>query len=130
MEELRCDVGMLSAENVELRVEYAELRQQVNGLRCDVGYSKSRHGDAVEWNTQLQGELDEPKAEIGQLKVERFGKKTEKQSGSGRTNRLDDPKEPTAPEKKRRPPPGTPAPKCRDFSHLPARIQKTVRTRR
>ena len=124
VEELRRDVVELRAENAELRRENAKLRQQVNGLRCDVGYWKSRHADAVERNTKLQAELDEAKAEIRQLKAERFGKKTEKQSASDRTNRLDDPKAQTAPKKKRGQQPGSPAPKRRDYSHLPARIQE------
>ena len=109
MDELRRDVGELGAENAELRRENAELRQQVNGLRCDVGYWKSRHADAVRRNTKLQAELDEARAELRQLKAERFGKKTEKLSGSDRTNRLDDPKEQTAPKKKRGRQPGTAA---------------------
>ena len=79
---------------------------------------------AVERNTKLQAELDEAKAEIRQLKAERFGKKTEKQSASDRTNRLDDPKEQTAAKKKRGQQPGSPSPKRRDYSHLPARIQE------
>ena len=124
VEELRCDVGILRAENAELRRENAELRQQVNGLRCDVGYWKSRHADSVERNTKLQAELDEARAEIRQLKAERFGKKTEKQSGSDRTNRLDDPKAETMPKKKRGQQPGSPSPKRRDYSDLPARIQE------
>ena len=124
VEELRCDVGMLRAENAELRRENAELRQQVNGLRCDVGYWKSRHADAVERNTKLQAELDEAKAEIRQLKAERFGKKTEKQSTSDRTNQLDDPKEQAAPKKKRGRQSGSRSPKRRDYSHLPACVQE------
>ena len=43
---------------------------------------------------------------------------------SDRTNRLDDPKEQTAPKKKRGRQPGSAAPKRRDYSHLPARIQE------
>ena len=96
----------------------------MNGLRCDVGYWKSRHADAVERNTKLQAELDEAKAKIRQLKAEHFGKKTEKQSASDRTNRLNDPTEQTAPKKKRGQQPGSPAVFRRDDSHLPARIQE------
>ena len=71
VEELRREVGELRAEDAELRRENAELRQQVSSLKCDVGYWKSRHADAVERNTKLQAELDEAKAEIRQLRVER-----------------------------------------------------------
>ncbi len=124
VEELRRDVGELRAENAELRRENAELRQQVNALRCDVGYWKSRHADAVKRNEKLQAELDKAKAEIRQLKAERFGRKTEKESARDRSNRLDDPSEQTAPKKKRGRQPGSLAPQRRDYSHLPARIQE------
>ena len=110
VEELRREVGELRAENAELRRE--------------VGYWRSMHARAVERNTKLQAELDEAKAEIRQLKAEQFGKKTEKQSASDRTNRLDDPDEQTAPKKKRGRQPGSPAPKRRDYSHLPVRIHE------
>ena len=110
VEELRREVGELRAENAELRRE--------------VGYWQSMHARAIERNTKQQSELEEAKAEIRQLKAERFGKKTEKQSASDRTNRLDDPKEQTARKKKRGRQPGSPAPKRRDYSHLPARIQE------
>ncbi len=82
VEELRREVGELRAENAELRRE--------------VGYWQSMHARAIERNTKQQSELEEAKAEIRQLKAERFGKKTEKQSASDRTNRLDDPNEKTA----------------------------------
>ena len=67
VEELHCEVGGLRAENAELRLENAELRQQVNGLKCDVGYWKSRHADAVERNTKLQAELDAAEAEMAEV---------------------------------------------------------------
>ena len=51
-------------------------------LQCDVGYWKSRHADAAERNVKLQAELDQAKTEIRQLKSERFGKRSEKQSSS------------------------------------------------
>ncbi len=124
LESLRALVEELRREVGELRAENAELRQQVSSLKCDVGYWKSRHADAVERNTRLQAELNEAKAEIRQLRDERFGKKSEKQSGTDRTNRLDDPQEQTAPGKKRGRQPGSPAPKRRDYSHLPVRIEE------
>ncbi len=79
VEELRREVGESRAENAELRRE--------------VGYWQSMHARAIERNTKSQSELEleEAKAEIRQLKAERFGKKTEKQSASDRTNWLDDP---------------------------------------
>jgi len=59
VEELRREVGELRAENAELRRE--------------VGYWKSMHARAIERNTKLQSELEDAKAEIRQLKAERFG---------------------------------------------------------
>jgi transposase len=117
IEQLRQEVGELRSENAELRRENAELRQQVRELRCDVGYWKSRHADAVKRNAKLQDELDLAKAEIRQLKAERFGKLSEKQSSRDRSNDLDDPQE-QSPKKKRGQQPDRPAPKRRDYSHL------------
>ena len=114
-------VGQLRQKVGELRHENAALRQQVRELRGDVGYWKSRHADAVERNTKLKAELDEAKAEIRQLKAERFGKQSEKQSATDRSNDLDDPQQQATPKKKRGQQPGRPAPKRRDYSHLPAR---------
>lgn len=37
----------LQSEVAELRLENAQLRHVVSELRCDVGYWKSRHADAV-----------------------------------------------------------------------------------
>ena len=67
VQQLRDEVGQLRTEN-------AQLRQQVSELKCDVGYWKSRHADAVGRNVKLQAELDLAKAEIRQLKAERFGR--------------------------------------------------------
>jgi transposase len=123
VEQLRQEVGELRSENAELRRENAELRQQVRELRCDVGYWKSRHVDAVKRNVSLQGELDLANAEIRQLKAERFGKQSEKRSSSDRSNDLNDPQE-QPPKKKRGQQPGRPAPKRRDYSHLPEREEQ------
>ena len=71
-----------------------------------------------------RGELNEASAEIRQLRDERFGKKTEKQYGTDRTNRLNDPQEQSVPAKKRGRQPGSPPPKRRDYSHLPVRIEE------
>jgi transposase len=97
-----------------------QLRQEVGELRCDVAYWKSMHARAVERNAKLQAELDQAKAEIRQLKAERFGKQSEKQSATDRSNDLDDPRDRATPKKKRGQQPGRPAPKRRDYSHLSA----------
>ena len=83
------------------------------------------HARAAERNVKLQAELDQANAEIRQLKAERFGKKSEKQSAVDRSNQLVDSEQPTAPKNKRGQQPGRPAPKRRDYSHLPVR-QETV----
>ena len=98
---LRALVEELRREVAELRAENLELRQQVSSLKCDVGYWKSRHADVVERKTKLQAELNEAKAEIRQLRDERFGKKSEKKYGTDRTSRLEDPQEQLVPAKKR-----------------------------
>ena len=118
-------VRQLQQDVCELRRENAELRQQVCSLRCEVGYWKSQHARAVERNKKLQTELDQAKAEIRQLKAERFGKQSEKQSSTDRSNELDDPQEQLGPKKKRGQQPGRPAPKRRDYSHLPAREEQS-----
>jgi transposase len=105
----------------QLRQEVGELRRENAELRCEVGYWKSRHADAVKRNVKLQAELDQARAEIRQLKAERFGKQSEKQSTTDRSNDLDDPQQQAAPKKKRGQQPNRPAPKRRDYSHLPAR---------
>lgn len=114
-------VQQLQQEVSDLRRENAGLRRQVSELQCEVGYWKSLHARAVERNVALQAELDVALAEIRELKAERFGKSTEKQSARDRTNHLTDPNEPTVPQKKRGQQPGRPAPKRRDYSHLPVR---------
>ncbi len=117
-------VQQLQQEVCELRHENAELRQQVSELRCDVGYWKSMHARVVERNAELQVELDQARAEIRQLKAERFGKQSEKQSATDRSNDLDDPRQQAIPKKKRGQQPGRPSPKRRDYSHLPAREEQ------
>ena len=114
-------VGQLRREVGVLRRENAELRQQARDLHREVGYWKSMHARAVEGNTKLKAEFDEAKAEIRQLKAERFGKQSEKQSATDRSNDLDDPRRQAIPKKKRGQQPGRPSPKRRDYSHLPAR---------
>jgi len=117
-------VEQLQQEVGELRRENAQLRQQVSELRCDVGYWKSRHSDALQRNVILQGELDQARAEIRQLKAERFGKQSEKQSSTDRSNDLDDPQEQPNAKKRRGQQPGRPVPKRRDYAHLPPREEQ------
>ena len=115
MQELRQEVG-------ELRRENAGLRQEVTELRTQVGYWKSMHARAAQRNVKLQAELDQANAEIRQLKAERFGKQSEKQSTADRSNHLEDPHE-NKPQRKRGQQSDKPAPKRHDYSHLPPREQ-------
>jgi transposase len=117
-------VERLQQEVCELRRENGELRQEVGDFRREAGYWKSMHAGALERNAKLQAELDQAKAEIRQLKAERFGKQSEKQSSTDRSNDLDDPQQQAASKKKRGQQPGRPAPKRRDYSHLPAREEQ------
>lgn len=127
--ELRRDVRDLRAENLVLRQENTELRQQVRDLTREVGYWKSRHADVKNKNVLVQAELDQAKAETRQLKAERFGKSSEKQKKVDRSNDLADPQKPVDPDtlgterKKRGQQPDRPAPKRRDRSHLPVRVE-------
>ena len=114
-------VEQLQSRVLELEQEDAQLRQQVSGLRCDVGYWKSMHARAIQRHVKLQAELDQAQAEIRQLKAERFGKHSEKPSAADRSNELLDPQAPVLPPKKRGQQPGRPAPQRRDYSHLPVR---------
>jgi len=114
-------VQQLREEVAELRRENVELRREVSELRCEVGYWKSMHARAVERNQKLQQELDQANAEVRQLKAEQFGKKSEKQSPSDRSNQLHDLDDQSNTQRKRGQQPGRQAPKRRDYSHLPVR---------
>ncbi|MEO8271865.1 MAG: IS66 family transposase, partial [Aureliella sp.] len=78
----------------------------------------------VERHSKTQASLDEATAEIRQLKAERFGKQSEKSSSTDRSNELVDPQQPTSPKNKRGQQLGRPAPKRRDYSHLPTRHEQ------
>jgi transposase len=112
------EVGDLRGLVAELRAEIAGLRREVAELRCEAGYWKSRHADAIERNAKLEQELAAARAEIRQLRADRFGKKSEKQD---RSNTLDDPSEPVAPRKRRGQQPQRPGPARRDYTHLPVK---------
>ena len=105
----------------EMREEISCLRREVSELRCEAGYWKSRHADAVKRNQELQSELDQARAEIRQLKADQFGRKSEKRSSADRSNDLDDPQNQSSDKKKRGQQPGRPGPVRRDYSHLPLR---------
>jgi transposase len=115
-------VDRLQAEVGQLRCENEELKKQVSKLQCDAGYWKSRHADALKRNELVQADLNEAKGEIRLLKAERFGKRSEKQWEVKPIEAIDDADQ-SAKKNKRGQQPGRPAPKRRDYSHLPVRTQ-------
>jgi transposase len=106
VDQLRAEVGVLRCENLELRQR--------------AGYWRSRHADAVRRIAALEQENEQLRGEVRKLQAERFGRRSEKQSGSDRSNELEDPADDT-PKRRRGRQPGQPAPRRRDYSHLPAR---------
>jgi hypothetical protein len=115
-------VVRLLAEVDQLRAEVAGLRRENLELRQQAGYWRSRHADAVRRIAALEQDNEQLRGEIRKLQAERFGRRSEKQSASDRCNDLDDPTDAKR-ERKRGRQPGQPAPKRRDYSHLPLREQ-------
>ena len=70
-------------------------------FRCEVGYWKSRHADAVQRIEQLKEELDQSRGQTRALQAKLFGRKSEKSASSDRSNDLFDPEEVPAAAKKR-----------------------------
>jgi transposase len=99
--------------------ELGELRREVSELRCDVGYWKSRHADALKRNEQLTEELHQAQGQIRGLQDKLFGRKSEKSACSDRSNDLLDPEEVAAAVKRRGAQPGHAGHDRRDYSHLP-----------
>lgn len=112
----------LVAEMDQLRAEMAQLRRDNLELRQQAGYWHSRHADAVRRLATAQQEIEHLRGEIRKLQAERFGRRSEKQSTSDRSNELDDSAN-TTPKRPRGRQPGQPAPRRRDYSHLPMREQ-------
>ncbi len=115
-------VVRLLAEVDQLRAEVATLRRENLALRQQAGYWQSRHADAVRRIAALEQENEQLRGEIRKLQAERFGRRSEKQSGSDRSNELEDPAD-AKPKRPRGRQPGQPAPQRRDYSHLPTREQ-------
>ena len=88
--------------------------------RCEVGYWKSRHADALKRIEQLQEKLDQSQGETRTLQNSLFGRKSEKSAHSDRSNDLFDPEEVPVAAKKRGAQPGHAGHGRRDYSHLPA----------
>jgi transposase len=115
-------VTRLLAEVDQLRAEVAGLRRENLELRQQAGFWRSRHADAVQRIEALKQENEQFRGEIRKLQAERFGRRSEKQSDSDRSNELEDPAD-AEPKRLRGRQPGQPAPQRRDYSHLPAREQ-------
>jgi len=88
-------------------------------FRCEVGYCKSRHADAVKRIAQLKEELDQSRGETRALQDKLFGRKSEKSARGDRSNDLFDPEEIPTAVRKRGAQPGHTGHGRRDYSHLP-----------
>jgi transposase len=115
-------VVRLLAEVDQLRAEVAGLRRENLELRQQAGYWRSQHAAAVRRIKALEQENEWLRGENQKLRAELFGRRSEKHSGSDRSNDLDDPTE-AKPQRPRGRQPGQPAPQRRDYRHLPPREQ-------
>ena len=115
-------VVRLLAEVDQLRAELSTLRRENLELRQQAGYWQSRHADALRRLATLQQHNEQFQGEIRKLQAERFGRRCEKQSAGDRSNELDDPAD-SQPKRRRGRQPAQPAPRRRDYRHLPAREQ-------
>ncbi len=84
-------VVRLLTELDQLRAEVARLRRENLELRQQAGYWQSRHADAVRRIAALEQENERLRGENRKLQAERFGRRSEKQSRSDRSNDLEDP---------------------------------------
>jgi transposase len=115
-------VTRLLAEVDQLRAEVTGLRRENLELRQQAGYWQSRHADALRRIAALELENQQLRGENRKLQAERFGRRSEKYSGSDRSNELEDPADAQLKRPRGRQP-GQPAPRRRDYRHLPAREQ-------
>src|SRR3974377_840816 len=110
----------LRQEVVDLRAELSSLRRENLELRQQAGYWQSRHADAVRRIAALEQENEQLRGHNRKLQDQAFGRKSEKQSRSDRSNQLDDPREAKSP-RPRGQQRGHPGHQRRDYSHLPVR---------
>ena len=84
--------AVVSCENcptvARLERMFGDLRREISELRCEAGYWRSRHADAVKRIENLEAELEQSRGETRALKAKLFGRK----SRSGRTARNRQPK--------------------------------------
>ena len=88
--DLASRVVRLLAEVDQLRAEVAGLRRENLELRQQAGYWQSRHADAVRRIAALEQENEQLRSENRKLQAELFGRRSEKQAGSDRSNELED----------------------------------------
>jgi transposase len=115
-------VTRLLAEVDQLRAEVAGLRRDNLELRQQAGYWKGMHAQACRHIGALQKEVEHLQGKYRQLQAQAFGRQSEKQSRSDRSHELEDPAD-AKPKRRRGRQPGQPAPRRRDYSHLPTREQ-------
>lgn len=99
--------------------ELGALCRQVSELRCEVGYWKSRHADAVKRIEELKDELHQSQGQVRSLQDKLFGRKSEKSGATDRSNELFDPEEAATTAKKRGAQAGHAGHRRRDYSPLP-----------
>src|SRR5712692_4606960 len=113
-------LAQLRQEVAELRTEVARLRRENLELRQQAGYWKGMHAQACRRIVELEKQVEHLQGENRKLQAQAFGRKSEKQGRSDRSNQLDDPCEakPSQPRGHQR---GHPGHRRRDYSHLPVR---------
>jgi transposase len=110
-------------EAEQLRQENASLCRENLELRQQAGYWKSTYTRLKQREDDWKVEVDRLQGENRQLQGQLFGRKSEKSSSSDRTNHLDgeEQQEEHSPKRKRGQQKDRPAPKRRDYTHLPVR---------
>lgn len=78
---LRDAVVRMSARLDQVEAENRALQREVAELRCEVGYWKSRHADALVRIQERDVLIEQQQAEIKQIKSRQFGRQSEKSSG-------------------------------------------------
>jgi transposase len=113
-------IAQLSQRLAEVEVRCEQLQRENYELRQQAGYWKSRHGDAVTRIAELEQNQALLQGENRKLQADLFGRKSEKQGHSDRSNQLADPADPKLP-RRRGQQPNHPGPKRRNYEHLPVR---------
>lgn len=113
-------LSQLRQEVAGLRTEVARLRRENLELRQQAGYWKGMHAQACRRLVELEQKVEHLQGENRKLQAQAFGRQSEKQGHSDRSNQLDDSNEakPSQPRGQQR---GHPGHRRRDSSHLPVR---------